>query len=170
MVKNLVRLGGILTALGINGYLIYDNFIAVEQGLSVKLGFGGMMAALVGVLVGFGKLNRHIGRKLQAIETAKEINVVGRTSTWYATGLQWVGVVTPIALIGGLFYMVENYFTGAGNTILTMAGVMGIPIVTTFIYNNMQRNETIALEQKKKKEFVKMTADEIESRQVVGYR
>jgi len=169
MLKHFIRATGILSAVGINGYLVYDNFIAVEQQLGVKFGFGGMLASLVLILVGFGKINRTIGRKLQAIETAKEINVVGRTSTWYATALQWVGVVTPLALIGGLFYFVENYFQGAGETILIMTGVMGIPIATTLIYNIMQRNETIKLEQNKQREFIKATADELQSRKVVGF-
>lgn len=169
MLKHFIRATGILSAVGINGYLIYDNFIAVEQQLGVKVGFGGMLASLVLILVGFGKINRHIGRKLQAIETTKEMNVVGRTSTWYATGLQWVGVVTPLALIGGLFYFVENYFQGAGETILMMTGVMGIPVATTLIYNIMQRNETIKLEQNKQREFIKATADELQSRKVVGF-
>ena len=170
MVKHLIRTSGILTALGINGWLIYDNFIAVEQGTMIKLGFGGMMAALVGALVGMGKINRSIGRKLQAIETAKELNAVGRTSTWYATALQWVGVVTPLALIGGLFYFVENYFAGAGSAILQMTGVMGIPIATTLIYNSMVRNEVIKKDQNNQREFIKATADELQARKVVGYQ
>ena len=170
MVKSLIKASGILSALGINGWLLYDNFIAIEQAWQIKLGFGGMMAALVGVLVGFGKINKSIGRKLQAIETAKEMNVVGRTSTWYATALQWVGVIAPLGLIGGLFYFVENYFTGAGAAILQMTGVMGIPVVTTLIYNVMDRNQTIAREQEKQRLNNKAIVDELQARKVVGYQ
>lgn len=170
MVKHLIKFAGLLTAIGWNGWLVWDNFITVEQELGVKIGFGGMLASLVLILVGFGKINRHIGRKLQAIETAKELNAVGRTSTWYATALQWVGVVTPLALIGGLFYFVEHYFQGAGATILQMTGILGIPVATTLIYNVMDRNQTIKKEHEKQQALIRGVASELEARKVVGYQ
>lgn len=167
--KSLIKWSGIATALGINGWLVWDNFITVNQSPTLKLTFGGMLAGLVGVLVGFGKLNAHIGRKLQAIETAREMNVVGKTSAWYATTLQYAGVVLPMGLIGGLFYYVENYFAGAGTTILQMTAALAIPMTTNIIYKVMERNEIVKKSIDKEKALYKGVADEIESRRVVEY-
>jgi len=166
--KSVIKWSGIVLGVGMESYLLYDNFITLDVTWPAKLGFGGMIAMFVGFLVAWGKISKNIGRKLQAIETAREMSVIGKTSAWYATSLQWVGVVTPLALAGGMFYFAENFFQDIGSTILKMTAVLSVPIATSIVYKVMERNEAIKAEQDKNEAFVKSVASEV-SRTVKTY-
>ena len=164
--KHLIKWSGIATAIGIEGWLLYDNFITLDQPTGIKIGFGGLVAGFIAFLVGWGKISRNIGRKLQAIETAHEMSVVGKTSMWYATALQWVGVVTPLALAGGMFYFAENYFQDIGETVLMMTAVLAVPIASSFVFKQMERSEMIVAENQKQQRLVSSVADEVKRRVV----
>jgi len=159
--KHVVKWSGIALGIGLESWLVYDNFITLDVTWPAKLGFGGMVAGFIGFLVAWGKISKNIGRKLQAIETSREMSIVGQTSAWYATALQWVGVVTPLALAGGMFYFAENYFQDIGSTILIMTAGLSVPISTHVVYKIMERNEMIAAKQSEQETFIKSVASEV---------
>ena len=153
---------------GINGYLITDNIIladAVPAG--AKIGFTTMLALLVGFVVGWAKVNKIIGRKLQAVQTAKELGTVGQTALWWTTALEWSGVVVPLGILGGLFYFVGTYFGDIGQTIGFITATMTVPMATSLIYKVMVRNDIIKAEQEKQESLIKGVAEEVKK---VSYR
>jgi len=166
--KHFIRWSGFAIALGINGYLVTDNVILAEAvPATAKIGFTTMLALLVAFVVGWAKINKIIGRKLQAIQTAKELNVAGSTALWWTTALEWSGVVIPLGILGGLFYFVGTYFADIGQTIGLITATLSIPMGTSLIYKVMQRNQLLALEQKEKQDLIKGVAEEVKK---VSYR
>lgn len=159
--KHLIKYSGIALALGIDGWLIYDNFITLDVNSGLKIGFIGLMALFVIFIIVWRYLQKFIDRKLQAIETAKELNVIGKTSLWWTTILEWIGIVVPLLIVGGLFYFVGNYFNQIGQTILTMTSILVIPFVATIVYKIIERNEMINADQLKQEKFVKSVAEEV---------
>lgn len=167
--KHLIKWSGIALALGINTWLIYDNFILIDVHYQHKLGFVALMILFVLFMIVWRYVSKKIDRKLQAIATANELGAVGQTSLWYATILDWIGIVVPITLVGGLFYYVGAYFNQVGGAILKMALVMVIPIGADLISKMMLRNEMIMKSQEQQQTLVKNVADEVTKR-TVGYQ
>ena len=160
--KTFVRISGFALAAGLDGWLIFDKFISVQEvGTEVKIGFAAVLALFVGFLVGWSKINKVIGRKLQAVQTAKELGVVGQTALWWTTALEWGGILVPLSLLGALFYFVGTYFNDIGQTILTMTATLTIPMATSLIYKVIERNELIQAEQNKQEALIKGVAEEV---------
>ena len=160
--KHLIRWSGFAVAGAINGYLVVDS-VVLADGVDAgpKVGFTVMLALLVGFIVGWAKVNKIIGRKLQAVQTAKEMNVVGSSALWWTTALEWSGVVIPLGILGGLFYFVGTYFGDIGQAIGLMTATLTIPMATSLIYKVMQRNDIIESEQLKQENLIKGVADEV---------
>ena len=166
--KHVIRWSGFAFAGALNGYLIVDNVVladAVPAG--AKVGFTTMLALLIGFVVGWSKINKMIGRKLQAVQTANELGTVGQTALWWTTALEWSGVVIPLGILGGLFYFVGTYFGDIGETIGLMTATLTVPMATSLIYKGMKRNELIVKKQDEKEALIKGVAAEVKK---VSYR
>ena len=166
--KHVIRWSGFVVMGAINGYLLVDNVVLAEAvPAGAKLGFGAMLALMVGFVVGWAKINKMIGRKLQAVQTAQELNVVGQTALWWTTALEWAGVVVPLTILGGLFFFVGTYFADIGQTIFLMTATLAVPITTSLIYKGMKRTEIIKAKQDEKEDLINKVADKVSK---VSYR
>ena len=166
--KHVVKYSGLAVALGLDGWLIYDGFVAQDVACQHKIGFIGLLILFVLFIVAWKWLNDKINRRLQAMETANEMGVVGQTSLVVKTLLNFVGLIVPLVLVGGMFYYVGSYFNQVGGVILKVALITLIPMITYYIYEYMKRNELIAQQNADKENLIKGVADEV--KRTVGYK
>ena len=166
--KHVVKYSGLAVALGLDGWLIYDGFVAQDVAYQHKIGFIGLLILFVLFIVAWKWLNDKINRRLQAMETANEMGVVGQTSLLVKTLLNFVGLIIPLVLVGGMFYYVGSYFNQVGGVILKVALITLIPMITYYIYEYMKRNELIAQQNADKENLIKGVADEV--KRTVGYK
>ena len=166
--KYVVKYSGLAVALGIDGWLIYDGFVAQDVAYQHKIGFIGLLILFVLFIVAWKWLNDKINRRLQAMETANEMGVVGQTSLLVKTLLNFVGLIIPLVLVGGMFYYVGSYFNQVGGVILKVALITLIPMITYYLYEYMKRNELIAQQNADKENLIKGVADEV--KRTVGYK
>ena len=166
--KHVIKYSGLAVALGLDGWLIYDGFVAQDVEYQHKIGFIGLMILFVLFLIAWKWINDKINRKLQAIETANEMGVVGQTSLLVKTLLNFIGLIIPLVLVGGMFYYVGSYFNQVGGVILKVGLIMIIPMITYYIYEYMKRNELIAKTNAEKESLIKGVADEV--KRTVGYK
>jgi len=166
--KYLVKYSGLGVALGLDSYLLYNGFITQDVETKHKIGFLGLMILFVLFIIVWRWLNDKIKRRLQAIETANEMGVVGQTSILVKTLLNFIGIIIPLALVGGLFYYVGAYFNQMGETILWVALITIIPMITFYLYEYMKRNELVATHTAEQETFIKGVAEEVSK--TVGYK
>lgn len=166
--KHVVKWSGVGLAVGLDGLLIYNGFITQDVAYEHKIGFIGLLLLFVVFLILWNWLNAKINRKLQAIETANEMGVVGQTSLVVKTLLNFVGLIIPLVLVGGLFYYVGAYFNQIGGVILKIALITLIPMITFYFYEYMKRNELVAKTTSEKEQLIKGVAEEV--KRTVGYK
>lgn len=167
--KHVVKYSGLVVALGLDGWLIYDGFITQDVNYQHKIGFIGLMILFIVFVIVWGWLRDKINRKLQSIDTANEMGVVGQTSILWKTVLNFIGVIVPLTLVGGMFYYVGAYFNQVGGTILKIALITFIPMIAFYFYEYMKRNELIAQTNANQEALINGVADEV-SKRTVGYK
>jgi hypothetical protein len=84
------------------------------------------------------------------------------------TLLNFVGLIIPLVLVGGMFYYVGSYFNQVGGVILKVSAITLIPMVTYYLAEYMKRNEIIAKTTAEKEAMIKGVADEV--KRTVGYK
>jgi len=166
--KHLVKYSGLAFALGLDGFILYNGFITQDVETKHKIGFLGLMILFVLFIIVWRWLNDKIKRRLQAIETANEMGVVGQTSILIKTVLNFVGIIIPLVLVGGMFYYVGAYFNQMGKTILWVALITLIPMITFYLYEYMQRNELVAQHTAEQEALIQGVAREVSK--TVGYK
>lgn len=166
--KHVVKWSGVGIALALDSWLIYDGFVSQDVAYQHKIGFIGLMLLFIVFMIVWKWLNDKINRRLQAIETANELGVVGQTSLVVKTLLNFVGLIIPLILVGGMFYYVGAYFNQVGGVILKIGLIMIIPMIAFYFYEYMARNELIAKANAEKEALIKGVADEV--KRTVGYK
>jgi hypothetical protein len=166
--KHVVKYGGIGVALGLDSYIIYDSFIMQDVNYKHKIGFIGLLALFIVFMIVWGWVNKKINMKLQAISTANEMGVVGQTSLLWKTLLNFIGVIIPLVLVGGMFYYVGAYFNQIGGAILKIAAITLIPMVAYYFAEYIHQNELTAMRNAEQEALIKGVADEV--KRTVGYK
>ena len=166
--KYLVKYSGLGVALGLDGYLLYNGFITQDVETKHKIGFLGLMIGFVLFIIVWRWLNDKIKRRLQAIETANEMGVVGQTSILIKTLLNFIGIIVPLVLVGGMFYYVGEYFNQMGATILWVALVTILPMISYYFYEYMQREELVDQANAQQTALIQGVAEEV--KKTVGYK
>lgn len=166
--KTLIKTSGIVMALGIDGFILYHDFIMTDVHYSHKLGFSGLLGLFVLFVVGWGWVNKKINIKLQSMDTASELGVVGQTPLLLKTTLTYVGLIVPLVLSGLMFFYVGKYFNQVGGSILKVALVTLIPMATNYFGDYVQQNKLNEMKLAEKESLIKGVADEV--RKTVGYK
>lgn len=166
----LIRLIGFLISLGLISWLIANEFIMIDVALKYKATFGGLLITFILFIVFGGWLNGKINRKLQSVDTVEELGEVGKSNPLIIEIYKHAIIVIPIALVGGMFYFVGTIFTNMGYTMLKIAGVLLIPIITGTISKTVERGYVRQNIEDEKQGLIRAIVDETEKRTKVGYR
>ena len=166
--KHLIKYSGVVVALGLSGFLLYDGFVAQDVHYTHKLGFVGLLALFVVFIILWRWLNDKIKIRLQSMDTASELGVVGQTSLLWKTVLNFLGLITPLVLVGAMFYYVGTYFQEIGDTILKISLVTLIPMITYYFGEYYNNNQINALKVAEKEALIKGVANEV--RKTVDYK
>lgn len=135
----------------------------IAEGISItipkKIAIGIDVVLLVIFHVFSEKLNRIINRRIQAYETAKEMNVVGRSSIIWVNILKLVEILFPEILILGLLCLMLSWDVSSYFTVLLISFV--IPIIGNIICDFNTRTEIIDKKEKEHKRLVDDVANSI---------
>lgn len=166
--RHLIKLSGVGVALAIDGFLLYDWFVTQDVHYSHKIGFIGLFAIFVLFIILWRWLNDKIKRRLQSIDTANELGVVGQTSLVWKTILNFIGLIIPLVVMGLLFFYVGRYFQTIGDTILKISLVTLIPMITYYFGEYYHQNKLNAEKIADKEAMIKGVAAEV--RKTVDYK
>lgn len=122
-----------------------------------------MIALLILFLTYYKALKDKINRKLTAIETAKELGKTGRTNVVVANLLEVIGIIIPLAIIGGIFILGGEYLVKTGIIMFEMLGMYLIIVIGNIVCDMNTKEEIKKQEQKATEELVNKIADKIEN-------
>lgn len=133
-----IKLIGLLIAAGASFYIVLNNFI-IHQPARTTCSISGFI--LLGVILLIIKRYASIWfkTKLNAVETARELNVNGNTSPLFATVLKAVYVVLPALLFVLLFYGLSTYNGILWLNALKLVGTVSIYFVFEFVAVVLER-------------------------------
>ena len=161
MTKWLYLIGGWILTLGVSFWLIYDKFVRLNVNYWLKIAFGGLLVILVVFLILWAKINQKIGRRLQAVESAKEQSIVGRTKLYWVVILDFIGIVVPMLSVSGLFILVSKYFQEMGMTLLYITFTFVFAGIGEYMFKQQERNEIIVEQQTKEEAFIDKVAEKV---------
>lgn len=122
-----------------------------------------LIALLIFFLVYYQTLTAKINRKLTAIETAKELGQAGKTNSVVANLLETIGVVIPVALIGGIFIVGGQYLVKTGVVLFEMLAMYVVVIIGNVICDMNTKEELKKQQREKAEEFAEKVASKIEN-------
>lgn len=139
---NLIKFSGVGVALVIDVWLIIYEFVKEEDvGIGHKLGFSALLVMLFVFLVLAGYVRDKVKMRLQSVDVAKELGVVGNTNAFQVSLLNWLMIIIPIMIMGGLFYYTGKIFNEMGGLMLKIGVSLMLPLITETMANTYQNNE-----------------------------
>ncbi len=122
-----------------------------------------MIVLLILFLVYYKALKTKINRKLVAIETAKELGKVGETNVVIANLLETIGIIIPLAIIGGIFVLGGQYLGKIGILLFEMLGMYLFVLIGNIICDFNKREDFKKKELAKTEELADKIVDKIEN-------
>lgn len=132
-----------------------------EMPTGVKITIPAMIAVLILFLVYYKSLKQKISRKLNAIETAKELGNSGETNVITANLLEVIGVIVPLALISGIFVIGGKYLVKTGVVLFEMLGMYSVIVIGNICCDANEKEEIKKRELEKAEELTNKIADKI---------
>lgn len=172
---NLIKFSGVGVALVIDAWLIIYEFVREKDvGVGNKLGFSALLVMFFVFLVLASYVKEKVKMRLQSVDVAKELGVVGNTNAFQVSLLNWLMIIIPIIIMGGLFYYTGKIFNEMGELMLKIGASLMLPLITETMANTYRNNEIrkkVLFEKEKDAERVaKATLDLQEQRKKVGFK
>lgn len=132
MIAKLIRLAGFVTTGVFLAYYVIKNFI-VEQPARVGLSVGGVVVGLIifGIFMRYGRL--WINNKLNAIATAKELSMNGKTKPLFQVVLTMIYIFYPSLLVVLFLYGIAEFNGILWWDILKLLAILSIYFVFEFV-------------------------------------
>lgn len=174
LIYQLIKWSGVGVAIAIDIALIVIEFVKEKDiGIGHKLGFSGLLVLFFVFIILSQFIRDKIKMRLQSIDTVRELGAVGQTNALTIEILNYLMIVVPIALMGGLFYYTGRIFTDMGLLMLKIAASLIIPIATGTVANTYKNSHInmILMEEKEEdsRRIAKYVAEE-QARKKVGYK
>ncbi len=109
--------------------------------VAVKIAVPFLLALLIFFLVYYKFIKEKIKRKLIAVETAREMGNKGRTNSIVANLLETIGIIIPLALIGGIFVIGGKYLVTTGIVLFEILGMYAIIIIGNILCDFNRKQE-----------------------------
>ncbi len=120
-----------------------------------------LLGLLIAFLIGWKSIKDKINRKLNAIETAKELGKAGQTNTIVANILEALGFVVPMILVATIFCVGGKYLTQTGVVLFELLGMFLIVVIGNICCDANKREEFRKKEQEQAEKFADKIADKI---------
>ncbi len=134
----IIKLIGLATAICLSMYIVLRHFI-INQPARTTWSISGFILLGIAFII----LKRYFGlwfkTKINAIETARELNVNGNTSPLFATILKAVYVLIPALLFVLLFYGISKYKGILWLNTLKLVGTVSIYFIFEFVAVVLER-------------------------------
>ena len=132
MVSKLIRLAGLVVTGVFLAYYVLSKFI-ISQPARVGVSIGGVVVGLIifGIFIRWGRL--WINNKLNAIATAKELSMNGKTKPMFQVILTMIYIFYPSLLVVLFLYGVSSYNGLLWWDILKLLGILSIYFVFEFV-------------------------------------
>ncbi len=150
-----------LSLSGMTAIIVFQYIIKNSSPPVIKITIPCLLALLITFLIYYKALKAKINRKLQAVETAKEIGIKGKTSAIIANLLETIGVVIPMVLIAGIFVLGGKYLVRTGYVLFEILGMYTVIIIGNIICDFNTRQELKQKEVEQAEEFANKIVDKI---------
>lgn len=131
----------------------------IEIGIPQKIIIGVDLVLLLMFHIFAGKISKVINRKIQAYETSKEVNAVGRSSIIWINLLKLLEIIFPEILVLLLLCLMLSWNVGGYFTMLLIG--FTLPIIGNIICDFNTRKEIVKLNEEKHQKFVNDVANKI---------
>lgn len=127
-----------------NIYILLDNLI-IGQAQKTQWSFGTALVLYVILIIVKNLIGKRINRKLQSIDVADELGVVGQTPIWLKRTLQSLEIIIPFIILGLILYGLDKVTVPSHKIITDMLWFLVIGMVGLFAHDYLKKGWMIEM-------------------------
>lgn len=151
-----------LSLTGVSLVCVFQYFAKAEMTTTVKIAFPLLIAGMIVTLTAYGWLKKKIDRRLQAIETAKELGQVGTTGSISKNLLGAIGLILPLIWVAVILVVIGDNATHTGIVLFEIIGILQINTFGNIICDANTRNAIINEQVAQEGEFANIVAQKLQ--------
>lgn len=127
-----------------NIYILIDNLI-IGQAQKTQWSFGTALVLYIILIIAKNLIGKRINRKLQSIDIADELGVVGQTPIWLKRILQSLEIIIPFAVLGLILYGLDKVTVPSHQIITDMMWFLVIGMAGLFAHDYIKKSWTLEM-------------------------
>lgn len=151
-----------------NIYILIDNLI-IGQAQKTQWSFGIALVLYIILIITKNLIGKRINRKLQSIDIADELGVVGQTPIWLKRILQSLEIIIPFAVLGLILYGLDKVTVPSHEIITDMLWFVVFGMAGLFVHDYIKKSwmlemlidKEMKLQDSVKKKREKLSAKEL---------